>query len=292
MVAAADPTALTPEDGARLAAFFDCGACYIKLAASTSQPLHDIMSWALQPHIQNAIEVMQRAADTARRTRALAMLESLADQSTDPVEKRRAATAIVRITHFAHRLRPAAFGAPRTSFRTPAGLLNSTPGAPPPDIPAHFKRINTFVYSETPSRSLSAKQAVANALAHMQQGDDDALGALFNLSTWSGRFRAQTQEQFETLARERLKDQLQFQAAFAAPLLQTGRQSARQDVIIIPKAEGTPADPIAFTIHLSYPMHGAGEFCWLINGYSRSRLLEAQAHSMPPSTPAPEPDSS
>jgi putative transposase len=104
-----------------------------------------------------------------------------------------------------------------------------------------------------------------------------------------GRFATEDPDDFEPLAREKLKDQLEFQAAFAAPLIQTERQRARQDVIIIPKADGTPAHPIAFTIHLSYPMFGRAEYCWLIDHYSpAARPSEAS----PAETPARSTDSS
>jgi hypothetical protein len=235
---------------------------------------------------------------------AIATLQDVIKESTDLTEKRRAATSICRTVRSAtsqpcHRGRLCDLGASRASapaaatdlgarythtFRSPAGLLSSTPGAPPPEIPAHFKRINTFIYSETPTRSLTAKQAVANALALLQQGDSSALQSLFNHCTHRARFQAETPEAFELLAREKFEDQLEFQAAFAAPLVQESRQRARQNIIIIPKAGSTPSEPAAFTIHLHHPLFGERESCWLIDRYSPVARLSEPCLT-PPSQP-------
>src|SRR5690606_25373085 len=72
---------------------------YIALADGTGLAVHDLLAWALQPHIQQAIDLMQRARCEARRTEALDILPSLARESAAPVEKRRAATAVARIAH-------------------------------------------------------------------------------------------------------------------------------------------------------------------------------------------------
>lgn len=223
-------------------------------------------------------DIRYHASLQAANTAAIATLQQVIAETEDLTEKRRAATSILRTVRSAtsacHRGRLGDLGAgprnatsnpgaPAAHFRAPAGLT-STPGAPPFHIPPHFKRINTFVYSETPARSMNARQAVANALALIQQGDSDSLQALFNHSTHRGRFGTKDADSFEPRIRDCMKDELGFQAAFAAPLVQTGRQSARQDVIIIPKS----GEPAAFTIHLQYPMYGDNEYCWLIDRYT------------------------
>jgi hypothetical protein len=296
MVAPADHPVFTLGDGARLAAFFQQGQCYIALASHTGQPIHELLSWALQPHIQQAIDIMQRARREARRTEALDILQTLARDSTDPVEQRRAATAIVRITHPHHlhphraphreqrHAAPGALDRAAPPFNAPPGLAGDPPAAPPPHIPAHYKRVNTFVYSEAPSRSLSPRQVIAKALALIQQGDAPALHALFDHSTFAGRFQTKDADEFEPIARQKLANCIDFQAAFAAPLVQTGRQRARQDVIIIPRS----GDPAAFTIHLHYLMFGECEYCWLIDRYTRnSRFASSSQHPAPPAPPTP-----
>jgi hypothetical protein len=298
MVAPADHPVFSLDDGARLAAFFQQGQCYIALASHTGQPIHELLSWALQPHIQQAIDLMQRARREARRTEALDILQTLARDSADSVEQRRAATAIVRITHphhpYPHRAPhreqrhagQSAADRPAPPFTAPPGLAGDPPAAPAPHIPPHYKRVNTFVYSEIPSRSLSPRQVVANALALIQQGDAPALHALFDHSSYSGRFQTKDADQFEPIARQKLANCIGFQAAFAAPLVQTERQLARQDVIIITRS----GDPAAFTIHLHYPMFGESEYCWLIDRYTRtSRLTGSSAQPAPSAPPAPAP---
>jgi hypothetical protein len=278
MVASADQPTLTSEDGARLAAFFQHGQCYLALAQNTGQPLHVLLTWALQPHIQHTIEVMQRASDTARRNEALDLLRTLAIASDDPVGKRRAATSIVHATcnqHWSPRRSGSLSHPSRAAAATNLGARHTHTGPPPPEIPAHFKRLSTFVYSETPSRSLKPRHAIANALALIQQGDSASLHALFNHCTHHGRGQTTSPEDFEPLARERFKELLGFHAAFAAPLIQTQRQAARQDVIIITAA----GEPIAFTIHLTYPMFGEREYCWLIHHCSTVATPEVRTDS-------------
>jgi hypothetical protein len=284
MVAPTEQPALTPEDLALLASLCDPASA----ADFAQRP--DLAPFLDRPDVQAQLaailtirDIRYSASLQAANLSAIASLQAVIAETTDLTEKRRAAASIVRTVRSAtsrscHRGRLSDLGAPRanaaaprTTFRSPSSLLNSTPGAPPPEIPPHFKRINTFVYSETPSRSLNAKQAVANALALLQQGDDSALQALFNHCTHRARFEAATPEAFQPIARQKFKDQLEFQAAFAAPLIQTERQRARQDVIIIPRTGSTPGQPLAFTIHLHYPMNGDREYCWLISGYTECR---------------------
>jgi hypothetical protein len=246
-------------------------------------------------------------------TSAIATLQKVISDTDDLIEQRRAATSILRTVRAAnsprgkqdrprnapcHRDRLCDLGAPshpdqlrdlgapRTTFRSPAALFTAIPGAPPFEIPSHFKRLNTFVYSEVAARSLNARQVVANALALLQQGDSQSLQALFNHCTYTGRFGTASPEQFEPIARQRYADLLELKAAYAAPLIRTTRQRARQDVIIIQKS----GHPAAFTIHLNYPMFGDQEYCWIIDRYSPNpHLTPPESAQPPPATPIPTP---
>jgi hypothetical protein len=186
----AEQSTLTPGDLAFLADLCDPG----KPVAFATRP--DLAAFLDRPEVQAQLaaiiavrDIRYSASLQAANLNAIATLQDVIKETSDLTEKRRAATSILRTGRPAARPLHRDRRDPRVSthtFRAPAGLLNSTPGAPPPHIPAHFKRINTFVYSETPSRTLSAKQAVANALALIQQGDSESLQSLFNHCTHRG----------------------------------------------------------------------------------------------------------
>jgi hypothetical protein len=272
--------------------------------------LPDLAEFLDRPQVQAQLAAILTIRDIRYHARlqeaslsAIATLQEIIHDTGDLTEKRRAATSILRTVRPAappsHQRRPAAANsaAHRATSRAHATLL--TPGAAPIEVPPHFKPLSTAIYSDIPSRSLKPRQVIANALALIQQGDTGSLQALFAHCTHRGRFQTRTPEDFVPLARQHHHDLLHFQAAFAAPFIQTARQRGRQDLIIITR----PGEPIAFTVHLNYPMFGDHEYCWLIDHFSPpprhsttpadgSPVHASPRHASSEQTPIPHSDSS
>ncbi|MFG0242714.1 MAG: hypothetical protein ACF8R9_08025 [Phycisphaerales bacterium JB054] len=97
------PQPLTPQDEHLLTALFDPDSNLIVAAAHVGLTEAQLIDWTTQPHIQHRITAQRalrrlreeiRAGVTARRT--LEALEEIAHTAEDPIERRRAATAILR----------------------------------------------------------------------------------------------------------------------------------------------------------------------------------------------------
>jgi hypothetical protein len=138
---------LSPQDGRQLAAIFTHKRCLFSLARETGQPLHQLLHWAMLPHIQQTIEALSRLEYDAHRAAAIEALRHTMEKTQDLVEKRRAACAILRA------LNPAA---PRP--RVPSLAAHTTPPPafafePPPPPPAAFDRPRGAVMQRTPFTS-------------------------------------------------------------------------------------------------------------------------------------------
>jgi hypothetical protein len=123
---------LTPTDGEFIARLFRCGRCYITVADETGAPLHELLDWAAQPHIQRAIDLLAQAQLEGHRAAAIDVLRETFRKSQDPVERRRAACAIIRaILARPTRLQPSRSQDPRhtppATPPSPAGPRRATP---------------------------------------------------------------------------------------------------------------------------------------------------------------------
>jgi hypothetical protein len=115
---------LTPDDQALLTAYIVYRFNVIELANYTQRPLLDLKDWALQPHIQaeisqyRGLEALQHKTETAdARSAGINELMHLLGNSEDPIERRRAAQALIRV------------GTPQPTRRPKA----DPQPAPPPD---------------------------------------------------------------------------------------------------------------------------------------------------------------
>jgi hypothetical protein len=95
---------LSPDDQALLTAYIVYRFNLIELANYTERPLLDLKDWVLQPHIQAQIsqylrlEALQHKTETAdARSAGINELMSLLGTSEDPIERRRAAQALIRV---------------------------------------------------------------------------------------------------------------------------------------------------------------------------------------------------
>lgn len=103
----ADQQAHFPElptaDREQLSLFLECGEDLRALATRTGVPLLDLLAWAVQPGIRRALAAWdslrrraQQVRDDADRALAREALKAAMADSTDPIEKRRAASALLR----------------------------------------------------------------------------------------------------------------------------------------------------------------------------------------------------
>ncbi|MDQ7014272.1 MAG: hypothetical protein Q9O74_10295 [Planctomycetota bacterium] len=97
------PVPLTPQDEHLLAALFDPNADLLVAAVHVGMTEVQLIDWSTQPHIQQRITAQRalrrlrkeiRSDATARRT--IDALEDIAHTADDPIERRRAAAAILR----------------------------------------------------------------------------------------------------------------------------------------------------------------------------------------------------
>ena len=135
------PTGLSLADESRLQALLSKPQSPIDLARQLGLPLHELLAWAAEPRIQQAIDtyealeaIHQKRSDRQRLETALATLEAIQKTSDDLVEKRRAAALSIR----ALKARPtmttrAAAGASPPAAPTRSG--SSDPSSPPPRSP-------------------------------------------------------------------------------------------------------------------------------------------------------------
>jgi hypothetical protein len=93
-IAAANP--LSEDDAYYLRELFAHKRDIFALAEHTRQPLHLLLSWLAQPHIQAHLEMSTQMVDDAMRLAALDCLAKIARTSPDPVERRRAAVSIAK----------------------------------------------------------------------------------------------------------------------------------------------------------------------------------------------------
>jgi hypothetical protein len=83
-------------DAVRIEALFACARCPFALAFATDTPVHEILNWLVQPHIQHHIDSITALREDEHRAAAMNALRRTIDTSTDPVESRRAATCLLR----------------------------------------------------------------------------------------------------------------------------------------------------------------------------------------------------
>jgi hypothetical protein len=108
-------TRLSDEDGEWITEYLQGGRCPFQLAALVNQSIATILNWYAQPHIQNALELLDKSAVDRSRLESIENLRQSLKETEDPVESRRINTAILRACN---------------QHRRPRYLLSNT-GAPP-----------------------------------------------------------------------------------------------------------------------------------------------------------------
>ena len=91
-----DLSTLTPDDGRLLHNLFAFNFNLFRLAEHEQRPLHELLAWSSLPHIVAAIERLTQLQESAHKAAALAHLRHIADTTDDAIERRRAATTLLR----------------------------------------------------------------------------------------------------------------------------------------------------------------------------------------------------
>jgi hypothetical protein len=89
-------TRLSDEDGEWITEYLQGGRCAYQLAELVNQTIATILNWYAQPHIQNALELLDKSAVDRSRLESIEKLRKSLKNTEDPVEYRRINTAILR----------------------------------------------------------------------------------------------------------------------------------------------------------------------------------------------------
>jgi hypothetical protein len=262
------------------AALLNHSAPIAEIAATFNIPHEQLLALLLSPELQQHLTAQAalndlRARDqlAAATARAVSRLSTLADQE-DPVESRRAAQAITRIS--AARAHRHISWSPVATARSAAGaspISNPHPVSPDPKsqiqnpkspytprrrelIPEH--------HDTRPGRRLSPNQVIATALALLKDNDhpspDAGLSTLFNFCTHTARRGAREPDEFIARCKPRLAPTFDFLGAQAAPL-QRRADSCFLDV----ELSFRDRPPLLVYFRLMYIYHGPDVGCWLID---------------------------
>jgi hypothetical protein len=240
--------------------------------------LHELLADpALQQLLTNAAAIhdlrhRQRCAQATER--ALARLESLMNQD-DPVESRRAAQAITRVTARATSRPTTHFPwyptSPSPNPKSPSpSSASSHPHTPSPQDPISpsplyrppARPITPAYHAAYPTRALTPLKLIATALAYIKDPDHpDERCKLRNLNRFCTRgLGSDSDTRFDERFRQRCAHILNFSSASHGPVDRHGQVAFVDVYLDTPRGQACTAH---FRLHYSF----AGErlHCWLID---------------------------
>lgn len=135
MLPAASLTPLTPDDSALIEAFLALHRNLSSVARHAGRSFHSLLLWIDQPHIQHALDLLNQFQDQDDRAAARAHLRAVADTTTNPTERRRAATSLLASIRRGPARPAAPRGQPPDRPTHSAATIAASPGAQPPPAP-------------------------------------------------------------------------------------------------------------------------------------------------------------